>query len=75
MLARGRSKINDDLPDLHKVTDGNGLVEEGTGIEAESILVVRALNDLGYHVPVGMEAFAAGDPEDALNAFRSAFTL
>jgi hypothetical protein len=73
VLARGRSKINDDLPDLHKVTDGNGLVEEGTGIEAESILVVRALNDLGQ--PVGPEIeiylFSQGGVEDDIWGFGS----
>jgi hydroxypyruvate isomerase len=35
----------------------------------------RALRDMGYKGAVGMESFAAGDPEAALAAFRAAFTL
>jgi hydroxypyruvate isomerase len=30
---------------------------------------------MGYTGPVGMEAFAKGDEEAALEAFRRAFTL
>jgi hydroxypyruvate isomerase len=30
---------------------------------------------MGYLGPVGMEAFAKGKAEDALAAFRTAFTL
>jgi hydroxypyruvate isomerase len=30
---------------------------------------------MGYAGPVGMEAFASGDPEAALAAFREAFTV
>ena len=37
--------------------------------------VARALNDMGYRGPVGMEAYAAGDPEAALEAYRRAFTI
>jgi len=29
----------------------------------------------GYRGPVAMEAFASGDPESALDAFRKAFTI
>lgn len=35
----------------------------------------RALADMGYSGPVGMEAFARGDVDKALEAFRAAFTL
>jgi hydroxypyruvate isomerase len=38
-------------------------------------MIARALLNMGYTGPVGMEAFAKNDPEDALDAFRSAFTL
>lgn len=57
-----------------QVADNPGRCEPGTG-EINYAAVARALNELGYRGPVGMEAFAAGDPEDALVAFRSAFTL
>ncbi|GAB4545784.1 MAG: hydroxypyruvate isomerase family protein [Ruegeria sp.] len=57
-----------------QVADNPGRCEPGTG-EINYATVARALNDLGYRGPVGMEAFASGDPEDALDAFRSAFTL
>ena len=30
---------------------------------------------MGYRGPVCMEAFASGDAEDALEAFRDAFTV
>jgi hydroxypyruvate isomerase len=30
---------------------------------------------MGYQGPVTMEAFAAGDSETALSAFREAFTI
>jgi hydroxypyruvate isomerase len=30
---------------------------------------------MGYTGPVGMEAWASGDPEAALQAFRAAFTV
>ena len=35
----------------------------------------RALHEMGYDGPVGMEAFARDKEEDALEAFRAAFTL
>jgi hydroxypyruvate isomerase len=37
--------------------------------------VAKALKSMGYAGPVGMEAFASGDPEAALEAFRTAFTI
>ena len=57
-----------------QVADVPGRCEPGTG-EVNWPAVARALNDMGYRGPVGMEAYAAGDPEAALEAFRQAFTI
>jgi len=38
-------------------------------------MIARALHDMGYDGPVGLEAFARNKEEDALEAFRAAFTL
>lgn len=57
-----------------QVADNPGRCEPGTG-EINYAGVARALSDLGYSGPVGMEAFAKGDEEAALEAFRDAFTL
>ncbi|WP_170386113.1 TIM barrel protein [Ruegeria atlantica] len=57
-----------------QVADNPGRCEPGTG-EINYAAVARALNDMGYQGPVGLEAFAAGDPEAALAAFRDAFTI
>ena len=57
-----------------QVADNPGRCAPGTG-EINHPAVARALHDMGYSGAVGMEAFAAGDPEDALEAFRAAFTL
>lgn len=57
-----------------QVADNPGRCEPGTG-EINFISVARALRDMGYRGPVGLEAFAAGDPEAALAAFRTAFTF
>lgn len=57
-----------------QVADNPGRCEPGTG-EINYAAVARALADMGYEGPVGMEAFAKGDPEVALEAFRSAFTV
>ncbi len=56
-----------------QVADNPGRCEPGTG-EINFAVVARALIELRYHGPVGMEAFAAGDPETALEAFRLAFS-
>jgi hydroxypyruvate isomerase len=56
-----------------QVADVPGRCEPGTG-EINYSGVARALQAMGYSGPVGMEAFAAGDPEAALAAFRAAFT-
>ena len=57
-----------------QVADNPGRYEPGTG-EINYAGVAKALNAMGYHGPVGMEAFAAGDAETALEAFRAAFTV
>lgn len=57
-----------------QVADVPGRCEPGTG-EIAYAGIARALAAMGYDGPVGMEAFASGDPEQALEAFRRAFTL
>lgn len=57
-----------------QVADNPGRCQPGTG-EINYAAVARALNDRGYRGPVSLEAFAAGDPETALEAFRAAFTI
>ncbi len=57
-----------------QVADVPGRCEPGTG-EINYHGVAKALNAMGYRGPVGMEAFASGDAEAALEAFRVAFTI
>lgn len=57
-----------------QVADNPGRCEPGTG-EINYRGVALALKKMGYSGPVGMEAFAAGDAEAALAAFRDAFTV
>jgi hydroxypyruvate isomerase len=57
-----------------QVADNPGRCEPGTG-EINYNGVARALKAMGYSGPVGMEAFASGNVEDALEAFRQAFTM
>ncbi|WP_179952979.1 TIM barrel protein [Devosia marina] len=57
-----------------QVADVPGRCEPGTG-EINYCGVARALRAMGYDGPVGMEAFASADPENALEAFRQAFTV
>jgi hydroxypyruvate isomerase len=57
-----------------QVADVPGRMEPGTG-EVNWPGIARALHAMGYSGPVGMEAFASGDPEAALDAFRNAFTV
>ena len=57
-----------------QVADNPGRCEPGTG-EINYEGVAKALSEMGYSGPVGMEAFAADDPESALEAFRKAFTV
>ncbi|MGP6086167.1 hypothetical protein [Antarctobacter jejuensis] len=54
--------------------DNPGRCEPGTG-EINYAGVAKALNAMGYSGPIGMEAFAAEDPEAALDSFRTAFTV
>ena len=58
----------------YQVADNPGRFEPGTG-EMHYPNIARAIYDMGYRGPVGMEAFAKGKEEDALDAFRAAFTL
>ncbi|BBE73255.1 TIM barrel protein [Oharaeibacter diazotrophicus] len=57
-----------------QVADVPGRCEPGTG-EVDWPGVARALKTMGYAGPVGLEAFASGEPEAALAAFRDAFTV
>jgi len=57
-----------------QVADVPGRKEPGTG-EINYHGVAKALSAMGYEGPVCMEAFASGDPEAALEAFRAAFTI
>ena len=57
-----------------QVADNPGRCEPGTG-EMNWPMIARALADMGYSGPVGMEAFAKGSPEDALSAFHAAFKI
>ena len=57
-----------------QVADNPGRCEPGTG-EINYRGVALALKKMGYRGPVGMEAFAEGDADAALEAFRDAFTV
>jgi hydroxypyruvate isomerase len=57
-----------------QVADNPGRFEPGTG-EMNWPMIARALAGMGYCGPVGLEAFAKGDADDALAAFRAAFTI
>ncbi|MEN3150593.1 TIM barrel protein [Neorhizobium sp. IRAMC:178] len=57
-----------------QVADVPGRCEPGTG-EVNYPMIARALHEMGYRGPVGLEAFAKGDPQMALEAFRAAFTV
>ncbi|MER9947815.1 TIM barrel protein [Mesorhizobium sp. M0047] len=57
-----------------QVADVPGRMEPGTG-EVNWHAIAKALSAMGYAGPIGMEAFASGDPEAALEAFRNAFTV
>jgi hydroxypyruvate isomerase len=57
-----------------QVADVPGRCEPGTG-EVNWYAIAKALKAMGYSGPVGMEAFASGDPEVALESFRNAFTV
>ena len=55
-----------------QVADVPGRCEPGTG-EIRYEAVARALQSLGYDGVVGMEAWASGDSDVALDAFKAAF--
>jgi hydroxypyruvate isomerase len=57
-----------------QVADVPGRKEPGTG-EINYPGVARALKGMEYRGPVCMEAFASGDDEAALEAFRAAFAV
>lgn len=57
-----------------QVADVPGRMEPGTG-EINYPGVARALKQMGYRGPVCMEAFASATAEQALEAFRAAFTV
>lgn len=57
-----------------QVADVPGRCEPGTG-EINYAAVARALAAAGYDGTVGMEAYASGDDQAALEAFRHAFTV
>jgi hydroxypyruvate isomerase len=56
-----------------QVADVPGRCEPGTG-EIAYPAVAAALRRLGYAGVVGLEAWASGDPLEALDRFRAAFT-
>ena len=57
-----------------QIADNPNRYEPGTG-EINYPVVARALRDMGYRGPVAMEAYAAGDSDVAVEAFRAAFTI
>jgi len=57
-----------------QVADNPGRCEPGTG-EINYRGVALALKDMGYSGPVGLEGFAKGKEETALEAFRATFTV
>src|SRR6478672_10685948 len=57
-----------------QVADVPGRCEPGTG-EINYAAIAKALRDIDFAGPVGMEAYAAGDSVAALEAFRTAFTV
>lgn len=42
-----RNRFEDDNPGGHTITDGGGIVANGTGVEAESLILLRALDGNG----------------------------
>jgi hydroxypyruvate isomerase len=56
-----------------QVADVPGRCEPGTG-EIHYPAIAKALREMGYTGPIGLEAWASGDSEAALEAFRAAFS-
>ena len=67
--------VRDSVPWIGEVqvADVPGRQEPGTG-EINYPAVARALHEAGYAGVVGLEAWASGDSETALERFRTAFT-
>ena len=57
-----------------QVADVPGRCQPGTG-EINYPAVAKALADMGYRGTIGLEGWASGDPETAVEQFRAAFTL
>ncbi|GAA0687626.1 TIM barrel protein [Vreelandella titanicae] len=57
-----------------QVADVPGRCEPGTG-EINYPAIANALNDMGYRGTIGLEGWASGDDDLALDRFRAAFTL
>jgi len=57
-----------------QVADVPGRKEPGSG-EINYAGVARGLKQMGYRGPVCLEAFASGDADKAVEAFRAAFTV
>lgn len=57
-----------------QVADNPGRFEPGTG-EVNWAGVAKALDGMGFSGAVGLEAYAKASEEEALEAFRAAFTL
>ncbi|MGY0399743.1 MAG: TIM barrel protein [Ostreibacterium sp.] len=57
-----------------QIADVPGRLQPGTG-EINYRGIALALKDMGYHGAIGLEAFARGDVETALQKFRETFTV
>lgn len=69
-LIRGATDVVAEV----QVADVPGRHEPGTG-EINYPGIARELVSLGYHGPIGLEAWPSGDDELALRRFRAAFTV
>lgn len=72
-LIETLTKANTDIGQL-QVADVPGRQEPGTG-EVNWKAVAEAVSHTDFTGPIGMEAFASGDSDKALDAFREAFTI
>jgi hydroxypyruvate isomerase len=57
-----------------QVADVPGRCEPGTG-EIHYPAIAAALHRLDYHGVVGLEGWASGEPDQALDGFRHAFNI
>jgi hydroxypyruvate isomerase len=69
-VLRDRGQVDGEI----QVADVPGRCEPGTG-EIHYPAVAAALHRLGYDGVVGLEGWASGDPDVALERFRAAFTI